>query len=278
MTTVHANPGGAPRLQRALPDRRRARSSCTGIAGTRVAGRNGCARRAAYAALYANVDVITAYPIRPYTAIMMNLAQFVAGRHPWDAEYIHADGEALAVLRGVRARGLVRRPGPTPARPGVGVTYGYEMYSIISGGRGIPIQDGDRRPGPWTRPADFGSEHTDALCTRGHGLAEWGWAATPPQEVFDKSLLAYAIGEDPRVLLPQDGGAGRLLRVAHRGARWKMPAAEQVGRVPAPVPAAVSPLGTRRRPVSHGPQIHPRAGARPLQLERARGDGGTRYR
>ena len=38
---------------------------------------NGCAA-SAYAALYADVDVITAYPIRPYTAIMMNLSQFIA--------------------------------------------------------------------------------------------------------------------------------------------------------------------------------------------------------
>ena len=79
------------------------------------------------------------------------------------------------------------------------MTYGYEMYSIISGAR-IPIQMAiaDRTLDP---PGDFGSEHTDALCTRDMG---WllGWAATP-QEVFDKSLIAYAIGEDPRVLLPQ---------------------------------------------------------------------------
>ena len=56
-----------------------------GLAGTRVR-QNGCAA-AAYAALYANVDVITAYPIRPYTAIMMNLAQFIADGI-LDAEYI----------------------------------------------------------------------------------------------------------------------------------------------------------------------------------------------
>src|SRR5260370_35557140 len=44
-----------------------------GLAGTRKR-LNGCPA-AAYAALFANVDVITAYPIRPYNASMMNLVQ-----------------------------------------------------------------------------------------------------------------------------------------------------------------------------------------------------------
>ena len=59
------------------------------------------------------------------------------------------------------------------------------MYSIISGAR-IPVQMAiaDRTLDP---PGDFGSEHTDALCTRDMGWL-MGWAATP-QEVFDKSLL-----------------------------------------------------------------------------------------
>jgi pyruvate/2-oxoacid:ferredoxin oxidoreductase alpha subunit len=38
---------------------------------------NGCVA-SAQAAKFADVDVITAYPIRPYTATMMALAQMVA--------------------------------------------------------------------------------------------------------------------------------------------------------------------------------------------------------
>jgi len=52
---------------------------------------NGCVA-AAQAAKYADVDVITAYPIRPYTATMMALAQMVANGE-LDAEYIVADSE-----------------------------------------------------------------------------------------------------------------------------------------------------------------------------------------
>jgi pyruvate ferredoxin oxidoreductase alpha subunit/oxalate oxidoreductase subunit alpha len=144
----------------------------------------------------------------------------------------------------------------------VGVTYAYEMYSIISGAR-IPIQMtiADRTLDP---PGDFGSEHTDALCTRDMGWL-MGWAATP-QEVFDKTLIAYAIGEDPRVLLPQmvvqDG-----YFVSHISGEVEMPAAEQVDSFLPPyrLPFPLDP----RQPVSHGPQIHPSQGP-PLQLERAR--------
>src|SRR5712675_2286762 len=248
MTTVHANPGGAPRLQRAFRTAE-GEEFLRGIAGTRVR-QNGCAA-AAYAALYANVDVITAYPIRPYTAIMMNLAQFVADGI-LDAEYIHADGEhsQFSAAFGAGSCGARAYTGSS----GVGVTYGYEMYSIISGAR-IPIQMAiaNRTLDP---PGDFGSEHTDALCTRDMGWL-MGWAATP-QEVFDKSLLAYAIGEDPRVLLPQmvvqDG-----YFVSHISGEVDMPSAAQVDSYLPPyrLPFPLDP----RQPLSHGP---------PLQLERAR--------
>ena len=247
---------GAARLQPAIrtPE---GISFLRGLAGTRVR-QNGCAA-AAYAALYANVDVITAYPIRPYTAIMMNLAQFVADGI-LDAEYIHADGEhsQFSAAFGAGSCGARAYTGSS----GVGVTYGYEMYSIISGAR-IPIQMAiaDRTLDP---PGDFGSEHTDALCTRDMG---WllGWAATP-QEVFDKSLIAYAIGEDPRVLLPQMVAQDGYF-VSHIAGEVEMPSIEQVDAFlpPYQLPFPLDP----RRPVSHGPQIHPEQGP-PLQLERAR--------
>jgi len=260
MTTVHVDHGLASGdLARLKPGIRTpdGEQFLRGIAGTRVR-QNGCAA-AAYAALYANVDVIAAYPIRPYTAIMMNLAQFIADGI-LDAEYIAADGEhsQFSAAFGAGSCGARAYTGSS----GVGVTYGYEMYSIISGAR-IPIQMAiaDRTLDP---PGDFGSEHTDALCTRDMG---WllGWAATP-QEVFDKSLIAYAIGEDPRVLLPQMVAQDGYF-VSHIAGEVDMPSIEQVEAFlpPYQLPFPLDP----RRPVSHGPQIHPEQGP-PLQLERAR--------
>src|SRR5246127_1113375 len=169
MTTVHVEggwsqqPAYGPGLRTEAGQQRLAE-----LAGTRKR-LNGCAA-AAYAALYANVDVITAYPIRPYTAIMMNLAQFIADGI-LDAEYLHADGEhsQFSAAFGAGSCGARAYTGSS----GVGVTYGYEMYSIISGAR-IPVQMAiaDRTLDP---PGDFGSEHTDALGTRDIGwLMGWG--------------------------------------------------------------------------------------------------------
>jgi len=219
---------------------------------------NGCSA-SAYAALFADVDVITAYPIRPYTAIMMNLSQFIADGL-LDAEYLHADGEhaQLSAALGAGSCGARAFTGSS----GVGVTYAFEVYSPAAGAR-IPIQMAiaDRTLDP---PGDFGSEHTDALCTRDMGWL-MGWAATP-QEVFDKHLLGYAIGEDPRLLLPQmicqDG-----YFVSHISGDVALPSVDQVERFlpPYKLPFALDP----KKPVSHGPQIHPEQGP-PLQLERAR--------
>src|SRR3989304_4739900 len=81
---------------------------------------------------------------------------------------------------------------------GVGVTYAFETYSPIAGGR-IPLQMmiADRALDP---PGDFGSEHTDAMSCRDQGWL-MGWAENP-QEAFDNCLINYRVGEDHRVLLP----------------------------------------------------------------------------
>jgi pyruvate ferredoxin oxidoreductase alpha subunit/oxalate oxidoreductase subunit alpha len=219
---------------------------------------SGCTA-AALAAKYADVDVVTAYPIRPYTAIMMTLAQMIANGE-LDAEYIHADGEhaQLSAALGAGSAGARAFTGSS----GVGITYAYELFSFISGAR-IPIHMAiaDRTLDP---PGDFGSEHTDALCTRDMG---WllGWAATP-QEVFDKTLISYRIGEDHRVLLPQMACQDGYF-VSHISGEVELPDQEQVDEFlpPYKLPYALDP----RRPVSHGAQIMPEQGP-PLQLSRAR--------
>src|ERR687898_3099007 len=207
---------------------------------------NGCGA-SSHAALFADVDVVTVYPIRLYTAIMMNLAQLIADGL-LDAEFIHADGEhsQLSAALGAASSGARVFTGSS----GVGVTFAYELYSPTSGAR-VPIQMAiaDRTLDP---PGDFGSEHTDALCTRDMGWL-MGWASTP-QEVFDKTLLGYAIGEDPRLLLPQmicqDG-----YFVSHISGQVQLPEPAQVRAFLPPYhhPFALDP----NRPVSHGPQIHP---------------------
>ena len=190
---------------------------------------------------------------------MMALAQMVANGE-LDAEYIVADSEhsQLSIAHGAASSGARVFTGSS----GVGVQFAYELYSPISGSR-MPVQMmiADRTLDP---PGDFGSEHTDALSTRDMGWL-MGWSCDA-QEAFDNHLIAYRIGEDPRVLLPQmvcqDG-----FFVSHITGDVDLPDPSQVKEFLPPYkhPYPLDP----RHPVSHGPQIMPEQGP-PLQLERAR--------
>jgi oxalate oxidoreductase subunit alpha len=218
---------------------------------------SGCAA-AAQGAKFAEVEVICSFPIRPYTAIMMELARMVASGE-LDAEFVHGEGEhaQVSVCLGASASGARAFTGSS----GVGVTYAYEVYSPAAGGR-YPLQMAiaDRTLDP---PGDFGSEHTDVLCARDMG---WllGWAATP-QEVFDNTLINYRVGEDQRVMLPQfvcqDG-----YFLSHIPDWVVLPELSQAREFlpPYKAPHPLSPLC----PVSHGPQIRPDQGA-PMDAQRA---------
>ncbi|MGC8602742.1 MAG: oxalate oxidoreductase subunit alpha [Desulfomonilaceae bacterium] len=218
---------------------------------------SGCAA-AAQAAKLAEVEVICSYPIRPYTAIMMELARMVANGE-LDAEFVHGEGEhgQLSVVLGASAAGARAYTGSA----GVGVAYAYELYSPISGGR-YPLQMAiaDRTLDP---PGDFGSEHTDAMMCRDQG---WliGWASTP-QEVFDNTLINFRVGEDPRVMLPQmvcqDG-----YFISHIPDKVQLADLSQVREFLPPYKAP-HPLSLTC-PVSHGPQIRPDQGA-PMDAQRA---------
>ena len=218
---------------------------------------SGCAA-SAQAAKMAQVEVICSYPIRPYTAIMMELAKMVANGE-LDAEFVHGEGEhaQLSVVLGAAAAGARALTGSS----GVGVTYAFETYSPIAGGR-IPLQMmiADRALDP---PGDFGSEHTDAMSCRDQGWL-MGWAESP-QEAFDNCLINYRVGEDHRVLLPQfvcqDG-----YFVSHIPGKVALPDQSQVDEFlpPYKLPHPLDP----KHPVSHGPQIRPDQGTI-MDLQRA---------
>jgi len=219
---------------------------------------SGCAA-VAQAVKMANVDVICSYPIRPYTATMMELAKMVANGE-FDAEFVHGEGEhgQLSVVYGASAAGARTFTGSS----GVGVTYAFETYSPISGGR-LPVQMmiADRALDP---PGDFGSEHTDAMSARDQGWI-MGWSETP-QEAFDNHLINYRIGEDARVMLPQfvcqDG-----YFVSHIPGKVQLPDQAQVDEFLPPYKPGAHVLDPRR-PVSHGPQIRPDQGTI-MDLQRA---------
>jgi oxalate oxidoreductase subunit alpha len=217
----------------------------------------GC-RAAAEGAKAAEVEVICSYPIRPYTAIMMELAKMVANGE-LNAEFVHGEGEhaQVSVVLGACAAGARAYTGSS----GVGVTYAMEVYSPMAGGR-YPVQMSiaDRTLDP---PGDFGSEHTDAMSTRDQG---WllGWACSP-QEVYDNTLIAYRVGEDHRVMLPQmvcqDG-----YFISHIPDLVTVGEMSQVKEFLPPY-RPIAPLSLTH-PVSHGPQIRPDQGA-PMDAMRA---------
>ncbi len=212
---------------------------------------------AAHGVRLADVDVISSYPIRPYTGIMSELARMVADGD-LDAEFVHGEGEhgQLSIVYGASAAGGRAYTGSS----GVGVTYAMEVYSPISGER-LPLQMviGNRTLDP---PGDFGSEHMDALSVRDQGWIQ-GWASTP-QETLDNTLAYYRIGEDPRVLLPQleclDG-----YYVTHIVNSVDIPEQAQVDEFLPPYKN--HHILDPRDPMIIGPQIEPEMGP-PLQFQR----------
>jgi pyruvate/2-oxoacid:ferredoxin oxidoreductase alpha subunit len=218
---------------------------------------SGCAA-AAQGAKFAEIEVTASFPIRPYTAIMMELSKMVANGE-LDCEFVHGEGEhaQVSIVLGASACGARAYTGSS----GVGVTYAFEVYSPAAGGR-YPLQMAiaDRTLDP---PGDFGSEHTDAMSARDQGWL-MGWASTP-QEVFDNTLINFRVGEDPRVMLPQfvcqDG-----YFLSHIPDKVILPDMSQVREFLPPY-AAPHPLSPTC-PVSHGPQIRPDQGA-PMDAQRA---------
>lgn len=212
----------------------------------------------AEAATLADVDVITSYPIRPYTGLMIDLSQRVANGE-LDAEFIHAEGEhgQLSIVHGASASGARTMTGSS----GVGVTYAFETYSPIAGGR-CPVQMvvADRTLDP---PGDFGSEHTDVLSARDQGWI-MGWAETP-QEALDNTLIYYRLGEDPRVSLPQFNCHDGYF-VSHIPGEVEIPTKEMVDEFLPPFKME-KPLDPKK-PYGHGPQIYSDQGPT-LELQRA---------
>jgi pyruvate ferredoxin oxidoreductase alpha subunit len=155
---------------------------------------NGC-QAVAQGVRLADVDVIAAYPIRPYTEVMDALSKIIADGQ-LDAEYIIADSEhsqfeIVKHASSVNARAFA-------GSSGTGWCYGFEALVVTATDR-LPVVYivGNRA---LDDPGAFGVEHNDALAVRDMGwLLAW---VTTPQEALEHVLLAYRIAEDRRVRMP----------------------------------------------------------------------------
>lgn len=195
----------------------------------------------------ADVDVIAAYPIRPYTEVMDALSKIIADGQ-LDAEYIIADSEhsQFEIVKhacSVNARAFA-------GSSGTGWCYGFEALVVTATDR-LPVLFlvGNRA---LDDPGAFGVEHNDALAVRDMGwLLAW---VTTPQEALEHVLIGYRIAEDKRVRMPMalamDGAF-----LTHSQHMVKIPTAEAVKRFLPPLD-----LGDGRlhpdNPISIAPQIN----------------------
>jgi pyruvate ferredoxin oxidoreductase alpha subunit len=143
----------------------------------------------------ADVDIVAAYPIRPYDAVMQAVATMIADGK-MDCEYIVAEGEhsQFELVKHASAVGARSFVGSS----GVGWFYAFEAIAVTAGLR-LPVvaNVGNRA---LDDPGAFGVEHNDALAVRDLGWL-MAWVETG-QEAFDLAVIAYKVAEDPRVMLP----------------------------------------------------------------------------
>jgi pyruvate ferredoxin oxidoreductase alpha subunit len=149
----------------------------------------------AVACKLANVDVVTAYPIRPYDTVMQYISQLKADGE-MDCEYIVAEGEhsQFEIVKHASVCGARVFCGSS----GVGWMYAMEALTVTPALR-IPmvVMVGNRA---LDDPGAFGVEHNDALAVR-----DLGWQLVwvdSAQEALDTALIAYRVAEDRRIFLP----------------------------------------------------------------------------
>ena len=174
----------------------------------------------AIACALADVDVITAYPIRPYDTVMQYVSKLKADG-VFDCDFIVAESEhsQFEIVKHASAVGARTFCGSS----GVGWFYAFEAITVTAGLR-MPVvaMVGNRA---LDDPGAFGTEHNDALAVRDLGWMLY-WVATA-QEALDIALLSWRVAEDPSVLLPMaiscDGSF-----LTHSQAIVNVPTSEQV--------------------------------------------------
>jgi pyruvate ferredoxin oxidoreductase alpha subunit len=168
----------------------------------------------------ADVDVITAYPIRPYDTVMQYVAKLVANGE-LDCEFIVAESEhsQFEIVKHASAVGARVFCGSS----GVGWMYAFEALTVTPALR-IPMvaMVGNRA---LDDPGAFGVEHNDALAVR-----DLGWQLVwvdNAQEALDTALIAYRVAEDRRIFLPCAISCDGAF-LTHSQALVKIPSKEKV--------------------------------------------------
>jgi pyruvate ferredoxin oxidoreductase alpha subunit len=150
---------------------------------------------AAEAVKLARAECVAAYPITPQTHIVEHLSELVANGE-LEAEFVPVESEhsAMSVCAGTSAVGA-RTYTSTSAQ---GLSLMSEILYIVSAMRLPIVMSVANRA--MSAPLSIWNDHSDIMTCR-----DCGWIqifAENGQEVFDQTICAFKIAEDPRVLTP----------------------------------------------------------------------------
>jgi 2-oxoisovalerate ferredoxin oxidoreductase alpha subunit len=148
-----------------------------------------------YAAKAARAQVVSAYPITPQTQVVERISQFVADGE-MDAVYVNVESEhsAMAACIGAAAAGC-RTFTATSAQ---GLALMHEMLHWATNAR-LPIVMANINRAmapPWT----IWTDQIDSLSQRDTGWMQLYCSSN--QSVYDFTIMAFKIAENPKVLLP----------------------------------------------------------------------------
>lgn len=149
----------------------------------------------AYAVKQADVDVIAAYPITPQTIIVERLSKYVADGE-LNAAFIQAESEhsAISICLGAALTGA--RTFTSTASQGLALMH--EILHAASSMRAPIVMAIANRA--LNSPLNIHCDHSDVMNAR-----DTGWVhlfANNVQQVYDLTLMAFKIAEDPELLLP----------------------------------------------------------------------------
>ncbi len=155
---------------------------------------------AAYGAMDAGVQVVTAYPITPQTTVVEKLSElvgeeeFLSRGQKVEFAWMESEHSVMAGLVGASIAGART----FTATSGQGLLYMAEMVHWAAGTR-LPIVMTISSRGiapPWNIWADF----SDVINMRDSGCMIQ--LLSSHQEVYDSVIMGYAVAEHPDVLLP----------------------------------------------------------------------------
>lgn len=151
---------------------------------------------AAYACKHARVGVVAAYPITPQSPVVEKISEFVEKGQLPETQFVKVESEQSAIAAVIAASATGSRV--FTASSANGIMYMAELLPWAAGNR-LPVVmcDVTRALGaPWS----VWSEHGDIFTVR-----DTGWItmfSEDNQEIYDTTLMAYRVAEDPSVFLP----------------------------------------------------------------------------